>query len=148
MRPQARSSTPLRSRRRTLLALALAAAALAAAGCGAVGRVTAGDGDAAAGKKLFVSTCGACHVLADAGTKGTAGPNLDWAFAADKDKPFASADTEQTIRDIVRGQIAYAEADPGTGTPGMPPNLLRGQQARDVAVYVAKCAAVPRCSVE
>jgi hypothetical protein len=29
----------------------------------------------------------------------------------------------------------------------MPDNLLRGQQARDVAMYVAKCAAVPKCDV-
>jgi hypothetical protein len=47
----------------------------------------------------------------------------------------------------VRGQIAYAEADPGTGHPGMPPDLLRGRQARDVAVYVARCSAVPHCDV-
>jgi hypothetical protein len=29
----------------------------------------------------------------------------------------------------------------------MPPNLLHGQQAKDVAVYVAKCSAVPHCDV-
>jgi hypothetical protein len=29
----------------------------------------------------------------------------------------------------------------------MPDNLLRGQQADDVAVYVARCAAVPHCGV-
>ena len=73
--------------------------------------------------------------------------NLDDAFAADKSAPFASAGTEQTIRDIVRGQIAYPESDPGTGHPGMTPNLLNGQQAKNVAVYVAKCADNSSCGV-
>jgi len=117
-----------------------------AAGCGAVDRVTSGD--AAAGKALFKQHCGSCHTLADAGTTGTIGPNLDDAFAADRDPIFASSDTEQTIRDVVRGQIAYAEQDPGTGKPGMPPNLIHGQEAKNVAVYVAKCAAVKNCGVK
>jgi mono/diheme cytochrome c family protein len=120
-------------------------------GCGAVGRVTSGD--PVAGKQLFVKTCGGCHTLADAGTTGSftspgkpnpvGGPDLDFAFAADKAQGFDL----QTIRDVVRGQIAYAETDPGTGKTGMPDNLLRGEQARDVATYVAKCAAVPHCDV-
>ena len=32
---------------------------------------------AAAGKALFVSSCGTCHTLKDAGTAGAVGPNLD-----------------------------------------------------------------------
>lgn len=32
---------------------------------------------AADGKTLFVDNCGGCHTLADAGTKGASGPNLD-----------------------------------------------------------------------
>ena len=47
---------------------------------------------------------------------------------------------EQTVRDVVRGQIAYPEAP-------MPANLYRGQDARDIAVYVAKCADNPSCGV-
>jgi mono/diheme cytochrome c family protein len=35
------------------------------------------NGDPAAGKTIFVSKCGICHVLSDAGTNGTIGPNLD-----------------------------------------------------------------------
>ena len=119
--------------------------AAVSAGCGAVGRVTSGD--PVAGKKLFQAKCGSCHTLADAGTTGTIGPNLDEAFAADKSKIFRSAGTVQTIRDLVRGQIAYPESDPGTGHPGMTPNLLHGQQARDVAFYVAQCAAVEKCAL-
>jgi mono/diheme cytochrome c family protein len=142
LRQSTRSSRPLRSA--ALVGLAAIAAAIAA-GCGAVGRVSAGD--AAAGKRLFVKTCGGCHTLKDAGTTGTTGPNLDDAFAGAKSASFASQGTEQTIRDVVRGQIAYAEADPGTNHPGMPPNLLTGQDAKNVATYVARCAAVPKCGV-
>ena len=134
--------------RRTAAAVLISIAGLAAAGCGAVGRVTANDGNATTGKSLFKADCGACHTLANAGTQGTIGPNLDSAFGPDKAQGF----DEQTIRDIVRGQIAYSDSNPGTGTPksptpGMPQNIVRGQQAKDVAIYVAHCAAEPNCNV-
>src|SRR5215207_4862395 len=40
---------------------------------------TTGEGDAVAGKEIFVGVggCGSCHTLADAGTTGSIGPNLD-----------------------------------------------------------------------
>ena len=31
------------------------------------------------GKSIFTATCGSCHTLADAGTTGNVGPNLDEA---------------------------------------------------------------------
>ena len=34
---------------------------------------------AADGKGIFTANCGGCHTLADAGTTGTVGPNLDQA---------------------------------------------------------------------
>jgi mono/diheme cytochrome c family protein len=34
-------------------------------------------GDSAKGKSIFLSNCGTCHILADAHTTGTVGPNLD-----------------------------------------------------------------------
>ena len=120
----------------------LVAAALAVAGCGAVGRVTTGD--AAHGKELFLATtksgfsCASCHTLADAKSTGTVGPNLDDAFSSDKQQGFAV----QTIRDIVRGQIAYSDPE-----GAMPPNLYRGQDARDIAFYIAQCSANPNCGV-
>ena len=113
--------------------------ALAASGCGAVGRVT--QGDPAHGKELFLAStdkgsCASCHTLADAKSQGTIGPNLDDAFSSSKAQGFS----EQTMADIVRGQIAYPE-------PPMPANIYRGQDARDVALYVAKCAGNPSCGV-
>ena len=74
-----------------------------------------GDGD---GKSLFVETCGGCHTLADAGTTGAVGPNLDDA-KSDEAK--------------VAGMIA-------SGGGAMPPGLLEGEEADAVAAYVAGAA--------
>ena len=109
--------------------------ALAASGCGAVNRVTSGD--PSQGKALFKRDCASCHTLADAGAQGTVGPNLDDAFSSDKSQGFS----EQTMRDIVRGQIAYPEKP-------MPANIVTGADADAVAVYVAKCSGNPNCGVE
>jgi mono/diheme cytochrome c family protein len=120
--------------------LALLLVALASAGCGAVGRV--GQGDPAHGKALFLAatssgfSCASCHTLADAKSQGTAGPNLDDAFSSDKAQGFS----EQTMADIIRGQIAYPEEP-------MPANLYHGQDARDIALYVARCAGVADCGI-
>jgi mono/diheme cytochrome c family protein len=114
---------------------------VAASGCGAVGRVTSGD--AGHGKQLFLQpatpggySCASCHAMADAKSSGTIGPNLDDAFASDKSQSFS----EQTIKDVVRGQIAYPEAP-------MPANLYEGQDANDIATYIAKCSGNPTCGV-
>ena len=49
-------------------------------------RRLAREGGAVQGKDLFVAQCGSCHVLADAGTQGQVGPNLDEALqGADAD---------------------------------------------------------------
>jgi mono/diheme cytochrome c family protein len=114
---------------------------LVAAGCGAVGRVT--EGDPGHGKQLFLQaakpsepSCASCHTLADAKSSGTVGPNLDDAFSSDKSQSIS----EQTIKDVVRGQIAYPE-------PPMPADLYEGQDANDIATYIAKCAGNPTCGV-
>jgi outer membrane protein assembly factor BamB/mono/diheme cytochrome c family protein len=41
------------------------------------GGAQAGGGDAAAGRTVFTTNCAGCHTLAEAGTSGTVGPNLD-----------------------------------------------------------------------
>ena len=113
-------------------AVCLAAAALVLAGCGALG-YTSGKGDKNKGKSLFQSKCGSCHTLADAATSGTIGPNLDTAFR----QALAAGMTEDTVRQVVRGQIAYAIDQTSTGAPGMPKNIVKGTDARDVSTYVA-----------
>ena len=44
----------------------------------------------------------------------------------------------------MRGQIAYPVTTPSTGAPGMPADIFEGQDAEDVATYVASVAG-PRC---
>ncbi len=100
-----------------------------------------GQGDVAHGKELFLATtskgsCASCHTLADAKSQGVVGPNLDNAFSSDKTQGFS----QQTMADIVRGQIAYPE-------PPMPANIYKGQDARDVALYIAQCAGNSNCGV-
>jgi mono/diheme cytochrome c family protein len=127
-----------RSRRQTIvLVLMVSATTLALAGCGALGYTDA-KANKANGKVLFQQKCGACHTLADAGTTGTIGPDLDVAFKVDR----AQGMTEATVRQVVRGQIAYAITTTSTGSPGMPKNLVTGQDAKDVAAYVASVAGV------
>jgi len=97
------------------------------------------NGDPSHGKQLFQdpkNQCASCHTLADAGTKGTIGPNLDDAFSSVKQQGFSV----QSMMDVIRGQIAYPELP-------MPANLLRGQDANDVSTYIAKCAGNPNCGV-
>jgi len=110
-------------------------AALALAGCG-TGGVSKEGGDVADGKLLFKQNCGGCHVLREAGTAGTQGPNLDYAFAGPRSEDF----DESTIREIVHEQIKYAVAP-------MPRNLVRGDDAEAVAAYVAAVAANPKAKV-
>ena len=107
--------------------IVLAATGLLTAGCGAVDMVKSGD--AARGKTLYAEKCGSCHVLKDAGATGTIGPNLDDSFGP----AYCHGFKEQTVRDVVRGQIAYPEMP-------MPADILRGSDADDVSVYVASVA--------
>jgi len=103
-----------------------------ASGCGTGGPVQGGN--ASAGKKIFLGDgrCGSCHTLMDAGSRGTVGPNLDDAFAQSKAEGYKLS----AIENVVHDQIKY----PTTGS-GMPANLVKGQEAADVAAYVALCAA-------
>ena len=112
-------------------------AALAATGCGTVG--TGEGGAASRGQELFVEGCGSCHVLADAGTQGTIGPNLDDAFRQAREDELG----ETTIRSVVRGQIAYPVENPVSGAPGMPADIFTGADADAVAAYVAQVAGLP-----
>ena len=79
------------------------------------------SGDAAAGKQVFETAgCVACHTLADAGSTGTVGPNLDEA------KPPASLVVERVTH----------------GMGAMPPfkGQLTEKQIQDVAAYVSSVA--------
>jgi mono/diheme cytochrome c family protein len=125
---------------RVVWALVALVGSLALAGCGAaVGPVADGEGNLANGKQKFTEQCAACHRLADANAMGTVGPDLDEAFAYVIEQGFE----ESAIRDVVRGQIAWAVENPPTGEPGMPRDLVTGKDAIDVAAYVASVAGRP-----
>jgi mono/diheme cytochrome c family protein len=93
-----------------------------------------GDADVVAGKQMFVSKCGSCHVLGRAETKGTTGPNLDEAFR----QAIADGIKRSGIRGAVHGWILHPNSE-----GAMPAKLVKGQDAYDVADYVAQSVAKP-----
>ena len=127
------------------LGAGLVAAALLVAGCGTGGVASAGQRpDTQAGKQLFTQNCGSCHTLSAAGTSGTIGPNLDNAFAADVEQGYKQSAIENVVLDQIRlgsGQIAtYTTNKKFTQQTPMPANIVKGQDAIDVAAYVASVA--------
>ena len=120
---------------RALPLAACVALVLVASGCAlGTGGVEA-QGDVSRGKQLFQSTCASCHTLADAASTGKVGPNLDDAFASDRQQGFK----ESTIRQVVADQIRFAGNYGSTG-PTMPKNLVKGEDVAAVASYVALVA--------
>jgi cytochrome c553 len=80
------------------------------------------EGDPVAGKQVFLGApaCGGCHTLADAGTSGAVGPNLD----------DAQPDYELVVDRVTNGQ---------GGMPSFASSLSE-QQIADVAAYVSSVA--------
>jgi mono/diheme cytochrome c family protein len=129
------------------LGAGLAAVALLAAGCGTGGVASAGQPpDTQSGGDLFKASCGSCHTLSAAGTSGTIGPNLDNAFAADVKQGYPQSSIENVVLDQIRlgsGEIAtYTNGKLGNYKvqPSMPADIVKGQDAIDVAAYVASVA--------
>ncbi len=86
------------------------------------------------GKVMFQKACGSCHTLSHASTSGTTGPNLDDAFRQDK----TDGVKQTSIQGLIDSWIRYPN------TQGvMPAGLVTGQDAQDVAAYVAAVAARP-----
>ena len=84
------------------------------------------------GKALFTEDCGSCHILGRAGTQGRTGPSLDAAFRT----ALADGENRQTVQGIVHDQILYPRK-----SSAMPAGLVKGEDAEDVAAYVAFAAA-------
>ena len=78
------------------------------------------EATATSGKEVFTTNCGGCHTLADAGTSGASGPNLDDA-----------APDAATVKAYARG-----------GGGGMPAfgDTLSNAEIDAVAAYVASVA--------
>lgn len=123
-----------------LILLILLVFTLGIAGCGGGGDTTAapetvegtlpttteaaggeGEGDPEAGKQVFMDAgCGGCHTLADAGTNGQVGPNLDQA------KPSFDLVVERVTN--------------GKGAMPSFKGQLTDKQIQDVAAYVSSVA--------
>ncbi len=120
------------NRTRFLLVLALLAVAAFASGCGSQGvSVPKSQPVAYAGAQLFAQNCAGCHTISYAGTHGskpkgevnskdrTNGPNFD-----QRKETYDSA-----ITAIRQGGFSGAI---------MPGNIVTGNDARAVAVFLAK----------
>jgi mono/diheme cytochrome c family protein len=93
--------------------------------------------DLASGQSLFETNCGACHTLYAAGTDGNFGPDLDEVLAA------SGTPTDAKTIKSTEGRVlnAIEEGVDGETTPGrMPGKIISGEQAEEVAAFVAATA--------
>jgi cytochrome c6 len=77
-------------------------------------------GSTAVGKEIFVSNCASCHTLAEAGTTGTVGPNLDEAMPS--------------------RELAVDRVTNGAGAMPSFRDTLSEEQIAEVAAYVSAAA--------
>jgi len=116
---------------------AYVAQAVAAPGrdTGALADVGAGKAGGPPGRRVFngAAGCGACHVLNDAGTAGTVGPNLD-RLLPDRSRAF--------IRESIVEPNAMVEQGYRPGV--MPTNYRSRLSERELAALVAYVAEVTR----
>jgi mono/diheme cytochrome c family protein len=108
------------------LGIAVPAAVIAARGEseGGVGslRTEKASEQLASGKELFIASCKSCHNLDAVQATGVTGPDLD---------ELGGIDRQRVLNAIENG---------GTGQGRMPVDILRGEDAEDVAAYVARVA--------
>jgi plastocyanin len=95
------------------------------------------------GKTLFAEKCAACHTLARAGAQGVAGPNLDEAWQQSEKDGLGRSTFEGLVHKQILEPNKIPQVDPATGKQldGMPAKLVTGEDAQDVAAYVAYAAA-------
>jgi mono/diheme cytochrome c family protein len=117
--------------RRVIVAACVAAAAAFATACGSASIELTKDDPNRAGAQIFVERCGACHTLGVAGTQGSATKVTD---KENVDGPSFD-DRKETVEDVV-----YAIENGGFSGAIMPENIVTGQQAREVAEFLAKYA--------
>ncbi len=83
------------------------------------------------GKDLFANNCGACHKLAAAGTDGVVGPDLDDILVTGGEN--SAEQYAGTYSRVLRAVTC------GVGGR-MPEGILVGEEAKDVATFVAAYA--------
>ena len=122
---------PAAMRRGLLTAIAVLAAAAGVAGCGSEGNDVDDSANIERGSRLFAERCSGCHQLSVVGAQGGAlkvgdrervdGPNFD-------------------VRKETAEQVLYAIRNGGFSGAIMPENIVVGQEAEDVAAFLAKYA--------
>jgi cbb3-type cytochrome c oxidase subunit III len=119
------------------------AVALSLSACGTGGKVSS-SANAQNGKAIFQQQCAGCHALEAAGSTSTIGPNLDDAFAQARSEGYEESAIANIVHDQIRfpGQYPTAQNDPAYLKANMPANLVKGQDAEDVAAFVAANAGV------
>ena len=84
-------------------------------------------------KDLFDNNCGYCHTLAAAGTDGVVGPNLDELLAPTGSTPELYDGSYGRVLNAITCGIP-------TGGGRMPDGILIGEEAKEVAAFVAAYA--------
>src|SRR5215208_5247530 len=126
---------------RVRTALLAAFAVISLAGC-----ELKDDGDNLVnGKTLFVQKCASCHTLARADAKGVVGPSLDEAWQRSARDGLGRSTYEGIVHRQIVQPNSNPSVDPVTGkeVPPMPADVVTGEDAQDVAAYVASAAANP-----
>jgi plastocyanin len=111
------------------------ATAIALSGCALNGAKT----NLTNGKEKFSDKCSSCHTLARANAKGNVGPNLDDAFRQSRADGLGESTFEGIVHQWILHPNRNVQVDPATGKELtlMPAGLVTGEDARDVAAYVA-----------
>jgi mono/diheme cytochrome c family protein len=92
--------------------------------------------DLKAAQSLFETNCGTCHTLYAAGTDGNFGPDLDELLASAG--PLEGETVKQAEGRVLNAIDAGVDSNT---TPGrMPGGIIDGEQAKEVAEFVARTA--------
>ena len=107
--------------------------------CGTGGTVAGASADENNGRQIFTEKCAGCHTLAAAGSTATIGPNLDASFAQARSEGFKQSAIEDIVHDQIKfpGQYPTSQSNASYLQANMPANLVTGQDAIDVAAFVA-----------
>jgi mono/diheme cytochrome c family protein len=110
-----------------MVAVALGAGVLVATGCGGDDFA---DADIEAGEQTFATLCASCHTMEASGLPPSyIGPNLDDSFRAAREVGMS----DEQFAGVVQRWIAIAQKP-------MPRDLVVGEDARNVAAYIASVA--------
>jgi mono/diheme cytochrome c family protein len=118
-----------RLRRRVLLAPALAAAAVAVGACGEEGIQVAESDPNYDGAQIFNENCAGCHTLDAAGADGSA---TEVGSRELRDGPNFN-ERQESVEDVL-----FAIRNGGFSSTLMPQNIVTGEEAQQVAEFVAR----------